>query len=100
MEWKAFLAKAKYQNHVSQYGECDYSAQSHEEWRLLWESKFDVFYGWTLTIRKMVEWKAFLENPKHQYHLFQYGEHDCSAQSQKECRFLWESKFSYSVNEH
>ena len=32
--------------------------------------------------------KAFLAKLKHQYHVSQYGEHNCNAQSQKECRLL------------
>ena len=40
-----------------------------------------------------MERKALLANLKHQYHVSQYGEHDCCAQSQKECRFSRESKF-------
>ena len=31
---------------------------------------------WTLIIRKMVERKAFLAKPKHQYHVSQRDEHD------------------------
>ena len=31
----------------------------------------------------MVERKTFLAKPKHQYRVSQYGEKDCSAQSQK-----------------
>ena len=31
----------------------------------------------------MVERKAFLANPKHQYHVSQYGEHYCSAHIEK-----------------
>ena len=30
-------------------------------------------------IRKIVERKAFLASPKHQYHASQWGEHDCNA---------------------
>ena len=41
----------------------------------------------------MVERKAFLGNPKHQYYVTQRGEHDCIAHNQKKCRFLWVSKF-------
>ena len=37
----------------------------------------------SLIIRKIMERKAFLANPKHQYPVSQCGEHDCSAQSQK-----------------
>ena len=31
----------------------------------------------------MVERKAFLANPKHQYRVSQCGEHDCSAHNEK-----------------
>ena len=31
----------------------------------------------------MVEKKAFLANPKPQYHISQRGEHDCSANNKK-----------------
>ena len=47
----------------------------------------------TLIIRKMVKRKAFLAKPNRQYRVSQCGEHDCSAQSQKEYRLLRESKF-------
>ena len=40
---------------------------------------FASFRGWTLIIKKMVERKASLANPKHQHHVSQCGEHDCSA---------------------
>ena len=60
---------------------------------LLWEFRFDSFHEYTLIIRNMVERKTFLANPNHQYRVSQYGEHDCSAQSQKEWRLLQESKF-------
>ena len=33
--------------------------------------------------RKMVEIKAFLANPKHQYHVSPCGEDDCSANNKK-----------------
>ena len=54
---------------------------------------FDSFDGQTLTIWKMVERKDFLANPKHLYHVSHSREHDCSAQSQKQCRLLLESMF-------
>ena len=40
-----------------------------KKWRLLWETKFVTFDRWTLTIRKMVERKAFIAKPKCQYHV-------------------------------
>ena len=44
---------------------------------------FVSFHGWTLIKRKMVERKAFLTNPKHQYLVSQYGEEDCHANNTK-----------------
>ena len=41
------------------------------------------FHGWTLSITKMVERKAFLTNLKHQYCVSQWGEQDCSAHNKK-----------------
>ena len=34
-------------------------------------------------MRKIVEKKAFPENPKHQYHVSQCGEHDYGANNKK-----------------
>ena len=39
---------------------------------------------YTLTLRKMVERKAFVANPKHQYNVSQKGKHDCSTHNKKE----------------
>ena len=41
----------------------------------------------------MVERKAFFAKLKHQYHVSQWGEHDGSAQSQKEWRLFLELSF-------
>ena len=35
-----------------------------------------------------MEHGGMIANGKHQFHVSQCGEHDCSAQSQKECRLL------------
>ena len=40
---------------------------------------FTSLHGWTLIIREMVEWKAFLANSKHQYHVSREEEYDCCA---------------------
>ena len=40
VESEVFLMKLMYQNHLSQQGECVYSAQSRKEIRLLCESMF------------------------------------------------------------
>ena len=84
VERNAFLANPKHQYHVSQYGENDCSAQSQKEYRLLQDSKFDLFDRWTLILRKIIERKLFLANPKHQYLVFQCEEPDYTAQSHKE----------------
>ena len=33
-----------------------------------------LFDGWTLILRKIMEGKTFLAEPKHQYHVSQWGE--------------------------
>ena len=75
-----------------------------KEHGLLWESRFHLFHKWTMIIRKMVE-KPFLSNPKHQYHVSQYGEHDYSVQSQKNIDYygnqvwcIWWRNFDYKEN--
>ena len=47
----------------------------------------------------MVGRKAFLENPKHQYHVSQREEHDCSANNKRNEDYFWVSKFSHFMNE-
>ena len=41
------------------------------------------FCEWTLIISKMIERKGFLENPKHQYHVSEWEDRDCSAHNKK-----------------
>ena len=57
VEWKAFLAKEKHQNHISQWDEC-VCAQSQKVRRLPLESKFIPYDGGTLVLRIMVGRKA------------------------------------------
>ena len=45
VERKAFLTKPKHENHVSQWEEHIYCAQTQKEWRLPWESEVVPFYG-------------------------------------------------------
>ena len=66
---------------------------SQKEWGLLREYKLVSFHRWMLIIRKMVERKAFLANPKHQNRVPEWGEHDCCAHKKKKWRLLWASKF-------
>ena len=75
---EVFLIKPKHQNHLSQWGECDYGAQSWKEKRLLCESIFISTEGWT-SILKMVEREVFLAKPRHQNCLSQQEECVCSA---------------------
>ena len=60
------------------------SVQSQKDWRLLQESKFVSFKGQALILKKMVERKAILAKPKHQYHVSQRKKTCFNAQSQKE----------------
>ena len=49
-------------------------------------------------LRKMVEKKAFLEIPRHQYRVSQKGEHDCSANNQKNGDYYEYPCFSRSTD--
>ena len=44
--------------------------------------------------------KAFLPNPKHQYHVSQSGEHDCSANNKMERDYYKYPSLSHSANKH
>ena len=59
-----------------------------------------LIHGWTLVTRKMVERKAFLANPKHQYRVSQYGEHDFSAHSKKNDDYYAYQSFTHFLDEH
>ena len=48
----------------------------------------------------MVEGKAFAANPKHQYHVSQWGEHDCSAHNKKNGDYFEYLSFSYFTDEN
>ena len=67
-ETEVFLMRRKHKYHLSQLGECVYSAKSWKEKRLLCESIFIPNEKWTL-ILKMVEREVFLTKPRHQYNL-------------------------------
>ena len=47
----------------------------------------------------MVERKAFIINPKHQYQVRQYREHDCSANNKKKGDYNRYPSFSHFTNE-
>ena len=66
---KALFVKSKHQYPIYQGRDCVFIAQSYKERGLLSESMFPLFKGWTLIQKKMVEWKAFLVKPNHQYHV-------------------------------
>ena len=46
-----------------------------------------------------VEGKAFTAKTKHQYHVSKWGEHDCSAQSQKNDNYYKNPSLSHLMNE-
>ena len=97
---KAFLAKPKYQSYVSQCGRHDSSAQTHKEWGLLWESKFNSFDGETLIIRKIVGRKAFFAKSKHQYRASKWGEHDYSAHDKRNGDYYDYPSLSHLMDNH
>ena len=48
----------------------------------------------------MVESKAFLANPKHQYHVSQRGEHDCGAHNKKNVDYYEHPSLIHFMDEH
>ena len=60
---------------------------------------FDSFDGQTLIIRKMVERKPFHVEPKHQYHVSQRQEHDCSTQNKKNKDYYEYPSLSHFMDE-
>ena len=48
----------------------------------------------------MVERKAFLENPKHQYRVSQCGEDDCRAHNEKNGDYNEYASLSHFTNRH
>ena len=87
-----FLMKPKHQSHLSQWGECVYSAQSRKDRWLLWESMFIPTERRT-SILKMLIRDVFLMKPRHQYLWSQRGECVYGTQSWKEKRLWCENKF-------
>ena len=53
-----------------------------------------------IIIRKMVERKAFLANPKHQDRVPQYGEHDYRAHNKKNRDYYRYPSLSHFTDEH
>ena len=47
-----------------------------------------------------MEKKAFLANPKHQYRVSQYGEHDCSAHNKKNGNYYEYPSLCHLTGEH
>ena len=47
----------------------------------------------------MVARKTFLSNPKHQYHVSQLGEHDCSVHNKKSGNYYENSRLSHFTDE-
>ena len=48
----------------------------------------------------MVERKALLANPKHQYHASQWGEHDCGAHNKENTDYHEHPSLTYFTEEH
>ena len=47
----------------------------------------------------MIEGKAFLTNPKHQYRVSQCGEHDCSDHNEKNADFYEYPSLTHFIDE-
>ena len=46
------------------------------------------------------EKKTFVANPKHQYHVSQSGEHDCSANNRRNGDYYEYLRLSHFMDEH
>ena len=44
--------------------------------------------------------KRFLANPKHQYHVFQWGQHDCNANNKKNGDYNEYPSLTHFKDEH
>ena len=82
VERKAFLANPKHQYHVSQWGEHDCCANNKKN-RDCYEYQSLPISWMNYDYKENGRKKAFLENPKHSYHVAQCGEHDCCANNKK-----------------
>ena len=69
----SFSYEMKASIHLSQQVKWTYGAQSLKERRLVCESMIIPIKGRTL-IPNLIEREVFLSKPKHQYHLYQWGE--------------------------
>ena len=92
---KAFLAKAKHQNHASYREECVYLLCSiNKGMEITMRIQVCPIWGTTLILKKIVERKAFLTKPKHQNHVFQWEKCVFVAKSWKERWLLHKSMFT------
>ena len=84
IERKAFPTKPKHQYHLSQWGECVFVASLGKECRLLKESLFVSFEGWTLILMNMMEEKLFPWNQSiHEKNVFIVSNHEINGYSYK-----------------
>ena len=77
IERNVFLANPNHQYHVSQCKEHDYSANNKNNGD--YYIQFCRISWMNINYKENGGKKAFLANPKHQYCVSQYGQHDCSA---------------------
>ena len=70
---EVFLIKPKHHYHLPERKKCVYSAQSWKKRRLLCEFVI-LQIDERILILKMVAREVFLMKPKHEYHLYQWGE--------------------------
>ena len=59
-----------------------------------------IMKGKEIIICQMVERKAFTANPKHQYHVSQCGEHDCSPINKKNVDYYGYPSLTHFEDEH
>ena len=82
MKIKAFLANPKHQNRVSQNGEHDLVPIT-KRMEIIMSIQVCLISRMNFHYKENGGKKAFLANAKHQFHVSQCGEHDCSANNKK-----------------
>ena len=97
-ESEAFPVNPKNDDRVSQWREHDYDAYNKKNGDCYEYPSLSHFKDWTLIIRKMMESKAFLGNPKHQGCVSQRGEHDCGANNKKNRDYYEHPSLSHFID--
>ena len=95
---EAYLANPEHQYRISQWGE-HIVVPITKIMKII--TSVQVCLSWQMNFGyKMVEKKAVLDFPKHQYPVSQWGEHNCSAYNKKNGDYYEYPSLSHFIDEH